>query len=166
MKTKVKLIFLPLIAVTLGVCVWKACDDMSVVEIKNEFREHKSRFEEVVSMAKTDRALSRVSKWRSESPERLGGIGADRVAEYRRHLAAIDCPAIAVFRDPLEIFFRLDSRGLSVSGRQSGVAYVESQTIRGILSTNLQTEMDRPTETNFQFEQIEGNWYVYFLYED
>ena len=138
MKTKVKRFLLPLIAVTLGVCFWKACDDMSVVEIKNEFRAHKSRFEQVVSMAKTDRALRRVSKRKPESVERLGGIDADRVAEYRGLLAELDCPAIEVFRDPLEVFFGLDSWGLSVSGWQSGVAYIESQNVRGILSTNLQ----------------------------
>ena len=62
------------------------------------------------------------------------------------------------------VWFHASTRGLAVSGSSKGYAYLLEKP--KTLVDNLDEYWSKDNKSFTAFRQIEGNWYLYFDYED
>jgi hypothetical protein len=133
-------------------------------ELIDNFYSHCPEFDQLLQMALEDQELSRVAYdfTRPENPETIG-VTQERLNEYRRLFDELNLEAgIDNGRD--SIWFIASARGLSVSGSAKG--YIYSRIPPGLIVEDLDS-YDSPDGRSFTaFQKIEGNWYLYYDYED
>jgi hypothetical protein len=149
-------------------------------DLLGRFRQHRGELETLVRMFEADKGLGRVGRdfTRPEDPRRLG-ISPERIHEYRRLCAAVGASACiegydAEFdrlhnagerggserKDP--IWIHVAARGLSISGSSKGFMYSTASPFPVV------ADLDRvsPRSSGTWVRHIQGQWYLYFDYED
>lgn len=114
----------------------------------------------------TDRGLGRVAYdfTRPENPGAIG-ISRERLGAYRRLFDKLDLSAgIEGYDEKDIVWFHASTYGLSVTGSGKGYAYVKERP--KLVVGNLDTYWSADGRSFTAFRHIEGNWYLYFDYED
>jgi hypothetical protein len=164
---------------------FSGCDQARVghpsdAQLLERFRSHREELEALVRMFEEDAGLGRVgaSFTRPEDPGRVG-VSEQRIREYRRLCAAVGAPDCiegydatfdrlygAVEPDRTEskdpIWIHVSGVGLSISGSSKGFAYSPSPPFPVVADLDLVS----PTRSGTWLRRIEGNWYLYYEYED
>ena len=124
----------------------------------------------MVTMFQADKALSRIAPdfTRPDDPAKAGVTPA-RLGDYRslfKKAGVGNGMEGYGYRDM--IWFLVSSLGLSVSGSGKGIAYVQGTP--DLLVPDLDAHIAKAhaghAESFTAFQRIEGNWYLYYDYED
>ena len=104
-----------------------------------------------------------------ESPNTWNGkeieVSNERLKEYKKLFATIGLSAgIEGYCEKKMITFYASTQGLSISGSTKGYAYLV--TPPKTLVDNLDNYWSSDNRSFTAFRHIEGNWYLYFDYED
>jgi hypothetical protein len=142
----------------------------SSASLVKQWRDHRTTLEQLVTMMQADKALQRVAPDFTR-PENLAAAGIDetRRTEYRRLLKQAGVRnGLSGYGEKGEIWFHVSSLGLSVSGSGKGIAFVDGApelVVADLDAHILQAHKDR-AESFTAYQRIEGNWYLYYDYED
>lgn len=142
------------------------------------FGAHRSKFEELLKMFEADRSLGRVGPdfTRNASffekcvgPNAWDGkvtlVAEERLAAYRQLFKELGLTAgIEGYCDKIEVLFYASTRGLSVSGSMKG--YSNLKVRPEVVVESLDTYWSADGRSFTAYKQIDGNWYLYFNYED
>jgi hypothetical protein len=147
-------------------------------ELIKNFQTHRAEFDELLEMFKADRSLGRVGPdftrpanffERCEGPNARNGneieVSEERLADYRKRFSRLGLPyGIEGYCDKHRVHFYASGLGLSVTGSTKGYAYSDDppQTLVDDLDTYWSTD----GHSFWAYRRIEGNWYLYFQYED
>ena len=132
----------------------------------SEFQSHKAEFDKLLQMFLTDKGLGRVA-YSFTRPENLNeiGISEQRLREYRDLFDELSLSAgIEGYDEKEAIWFHASTYGLSVSGSSKGFAYLTKPPQLVVDSLDGYRSKDGRSFTAFR--HIEGNWYLYYDYED
>lgn len=134
-------------------------------DLVGKFHAHKAEFEQLLQMFQDDKGLGRVSDFtRPENPESIG-ISRERIREYQRLFRKAGLEAGIEGYDEKEIiWFHASSQGLAVTGSGKGYAYTRKRPETVV--DNLDSYWSKDGKSFTAFRHIEGNWYLYFEYED
>lgn len=150
----------------------------SDAELIKNFHEHRPGFDELIQMFTSDQGLGRVgadftrsssffekctgaNSWSSNET----GVDDDRLREYRKRFATLGLPkGIEGYCDKEHIWLYASTRGLSVTGSSKGYVYVTKMPSPVVESLDDYWSADGKSFTAFR--HVEGNWYLYFTYED
>jgi hypothetical protein len=113
-----------------------------------------------------DTGLGRIGRGFTR-PEDPGSIGVtqQRLRSYRELFKALGLPDGIEGYDKKEIiWFHVSSQGLSVSGSSKGYAYLVKRP--ELLVHSLEDYWSEDGQSFTAFRLIEGNWYLYFDFED
>ena len=161
------LLLLP--AAILSSCDW-ADEHPSSASLQKQWGDHRADLEKLVTMIKADKALQRVAPDFTR-PENLtsAGIDAKRLDEYRRlfkHTGVKN--GIESYGEKDMVWFHVSSLGLSVSGSGKGIAYVEGEPegIMPDLDAHILKAHKERARSFTAFQRLEGDWYLYYDYED
>ena len=130
------------------------------------WRTHKNDFENLLQMFLTDKKLGRVAPGftRPENPSEIG-VNAARLSEYRNYFTKLDLTAgIEGYDEKNIIWFHASTQGLAVTGSGKGYAYTKNKP--ELLVDDLDKYWSKDGRSFTAFKPIEGNWYLYFDYED
>lgn len=158
---------------TLGAIIWGANMFLALFdepphpssqELIDNFYTHQAEFEQLRQMFLADEGLSRVADdfTRPENPEVMG-ITPARLDEYRRLFHQLNLKA-GIEGDKESIRFIASTRGLSVSGSAKG--YVYTRVPPELMVDNLDTYRSEDGRSFTAYQHLEGNWYLYYDYED
>lgn len=155
------------VVVITGSCSTKHPSDKDLLENFNKYR---NELNQLAQMFLADRGLTRVAYdfTRPNNPETIG-VTKDRIKQYRSLFSKLDLSAgIDAGVDSPEkkkiIWFLSSTKGLSVSGSTKGYAY--SVKSPELIVENLDTYWSKDGRSFTAYKHIEGNWYVYFDFED
>jgi hypothetical protein len=157
------IVTLLLATVSFSACSSKHPSDETLLK---EFQTHKAEFNQLLQMFLSDKRLGRVAYnfTRPENPSEIG-ISQQRLQEYRELFDELNLSAgIEGYDEKDVVWFHASSQGLSVTGSSKGFAYITKppQLIVG----SLDGFRSRDGRSFTAFRHIEGNWYLYFDYED
>lgn len=137
--------------------------DAALVE---NFRSHRSGFEQLLGMFVADRGLGRVAYdfTRPENAETVG-VNGDRLRAYRELFDELGLSAgIEGYGEKDLVLFHASTYGLAVSGSSKGYAYLKE---RPALVVDDLDKYRSPDGRSFTaYRHVEGDWYLYFDYED
>ena len=152
--------------------------DEKLIEI---YQSHKNEFNQLLQMFQEDKSLGRVAPeftrtanffeeckapniWNGKNIE----IGEARLSEYRKLFSLLELPAgIEGYCEKDIILFYASTKGLSVTGSSKGFAYLEEMPTGNLkIVENLDNYWSSDGKSFRAFRRIEGNWYLYFDYED
>ena len=131
-----------------------------------EFQGHKPQYNKLLEMFLADKDLGRVAYdfTRPDEPEKFG-ITQLRLQEYRTLFKELKLSAgIEGYAPKDSVMFLRSTRGLSVSGSSKGLAYLLKPPALVVNSLDDYRSQDRRSFTAFR--HIEGNWYLYYDFED
>lgn len=136
------------------------------------FKQQRAGFEELRQMIAVDKGLVRVAEdFTDPSDPATIGISAERVKEYRKLLAKVDCPR-GLLAAPARpgIYFLNSTRGLSIGGGSAkGFCYIEDpQKLNGkpvFVSDTGGYRAEHSNDHFSAFRRIEGNWYLWLEYD-
>lgn len=133
-------------------------------ELINNFYTHRAEFDRLLQMAIEDQELNRVAYnfTRPEDPE-LIGITQERLNEYRLLFHKLNLEA-GIENHNYRVWFIASSSGLSISGSAKGYIYTEVHPDLVVEDLDSYDSADGRSFTAYQ--QIKGNWYLYYDYED
>jgi hypothetical protein len=117
-------------------------------------------------MFQSDKKLGRVA-YDFTRPEKPGEIGIteERIKEYRRFFDELKLTAGIEGYEPKDsVMFIRSTQGLSISGSSKGFAYLEKRP--ELLVDSLDDYRSKDGRSFTAFRHIEGNWYLYYDYED
>jgi hypothetical protein len=137
------------------------------------WRDHRNELEETLKMFLADKELGRVAPTftRPEDPSTIG-ISAERIARYRMLLSSAGISdGIEGYGRKDDIWFRVSDRGLSISGSAKGIAWrTATPESPKILVDDLDAYLAKMFPGHHRsftaYQRIEGNWYLYYDYED
>jgi len=147
-------------------------------ELIKNFQTHRAEFDELLEMFKADRSLGRVgpdftrsasffetctgpNAWNGEEPE----VSEGRLKDYRTRFTKLGLTAgIEGYCEKDAVHFHASTRGLSVTGSSKGYAYLASPP--KIVVDDLDTYWSEDGKSFTAYRHIDGNWYLYFDYED
>jgi hypothetical protein len=138
-----------------------------------EFHSHTNDFERLLAMFREDRQLGRIAPGFTRPANFFSGkplpegkpAGVGRLAEYWALFAKLSLSAgIEGYDDKEMVRFIRSTRGLSISGSSKGYAYMEVPPELVVESLDDYWSGDGRSFTAFR--HIEGNWYLYFDFED
>ena len=144
-------------------CSSKHPTDQSLID---NFQSHKSEFNQLLQMFRADRSLGRVAYdfTRPANPQDIG-ISQQRLAEYRALFDQLDLSAgIEGYDEKGLVWFHVSTQGLSVTGSGKGFAYLKESP--PLVVDSLDTYWSKDGRSFTAFRHLEGNWYLYFDYED
>lgn len=113
-----------------------------------------------------DKGLGRVAYdfTRPERPEEVG-VTRERLADYRKLFGNLGLTAgVEGYDEKDMVWFHVSTYGLSVTGSSKGYAYLRERP--KLVVDNLDTYWSRDGKSFTAFRHIEGDWYLYFDYED
>ena len=137
--------------------------DQSLID---NFQSHKSEFSQLLQMFLADKGLGRVAYdfTRPANPQDIG-ISQQRLAEYRALFDRLDLSAgIEGYDEKDLVWFHASTQGLSVTGSSKGFAYLKEPP--KLVVEKLDNYWSKDGRSFTAFRHIEGNWYLYFDYED
>jgi len=164
-KRKIQgIFFLVIVIVVLTNC--SASKHPSDKDLIDNWRSHKNDFETLLQMFLTDKQLGRVAPTftRPENPGEIG-VTVARLSEYRNYFSKLDLTAgIEGYDEKDIIWFHASTQGLTVTGSAKGYAYTKTKP--KLLVDDLDKYWSKNGRSFTAFKSIEGNWYLYFEYED
>ncbi len=147
-------------------------------EMIETFNEHRDKFDTLLRMFQEDRSLGRVAYdftrtsnffEKCEEPDCWQGkeieVSDQRLAEYRKLFSKIGLEkGMEGYGKKESIVFIASTKGLSITGSSKGFIYttVEPRT----LVDDLDSYWSPDGKSFMALRRIEGNWYLYFDYED
>lgn len=135
-------------------------------ELIDNWKTHQAEFEQLHQMFLADKGLDRVGHdftWPSD-PAQIGVTPA-RLSEYRQLFQNLNLTAGIAGGGAKEIvMFIASTKGLSVTGSSKGYAYAIAKP--PLVVEDLETYWSKDGRSFAAFKHIEGNWYLYFDYED
>lgn len=131
-------------------------------DLSLRFEEHRAKFETIVSMAKEDSNATRIAP---DFFKPAGAISEQRWATYRTLFDELGLESgLANWRPSGPITLIASSSGLATGGSSKGYAYLEQ------VPDNLYSSLDQRPEdlqsNDWAYRRIEGNWYLYFVWDD
>ena len=163
LKVKSQVILFSITAVLLGCGRLNHPSDQELID---NWRAHKSEFQQLLQMFIADKGLGRVAPdfTRPENPINVG-VTQERLKAYRNLFNTLGLSAGVEGYDEKEtIWFHASTQGLAVSGSSKGYAYLSKKPV--LLVENLEKYWSTDGKSFTAFKLIEGNWYLYFDYED
>lgn len=120
-----------------------------------------------------DKELGRVAPdfTRPEDPSKAG-VTAERIARYRKLLSAAGVASGIEGYDPKnQVWYHISSRGLSISGSSKGVVWRSTppeapELLVDDLDAFLAKTFPGHSRSFTAYQRLEGNWYLYYDYED
>lgn len=166
-----------LLATLIAACGFEASHPKDI-ELMARFNEDRVKFDELIQMFKEDRSLGRVDKDFERSAsffEKCDGEGAwnssrilvdrTRIDDYRKRLAELKIAAgIEGYCEKDHIILIASTQGLSVTGSSKGYAFLKDPP--AILVEDLDNYWSADRRSFTAYRHIDGNWYLYFDYED
>ena len=144
------------------------------------FNAHREDFETLVQMLKEDRALGRVANDFTRTSNFFGdckeetmecstakeiGVTEARLSEYRRLFNKLDLEkGIEGYGKKETIAFLASTKGLSVTGSTKG--YWHTTVAPKTIVDDLDTYWSADGKSFLATRHIDGNWYLFFDYED
>jgi hypothetical protein len=156
-------VLLFLLTATLAGCSRNHPSDQAMT---SEFQSHKAQFQQLLEMFQTDKDLGRVAYdfTRPAEPEKLG-ITQERLKQYRALFTELKLSAgIEGYPPKDSVMFIRSTQGLSVSGSSKGFAFLLKQP--ELLVNDLDEYKAKQQRSFTAFRHIEGNWYLYYDFED
>ena len=154
-----------LAAFSLGGCLFGSEHSTDEQMISN-FQEHRSEFEQLLEMIRSDKGLLRVDDtWTLPEDPQTIGVSRDRINEYRNMFYRVGVPrgfSAPESRESIELI--ATTKGLSVTGSAKGYAWLASRPV--VVVDDLDTYWSKDGKSFRAFRHIEGNWYLWFDYED
>jgi hypothetical protein len=144
-------------------CSSKHPSDQSLLD---NFQTHKAEFNQLLQMFLADKGLGRVAYdfTRPEHPENIG-ISSDRLQQYRKLFSRLGLSeGIEGYDEKELVWFHASAQGLSVTGSGKGYAYLTKPP--PLIVESLDNYWSKDGKSFTAFRHIEGNWYLYFDYED
>jgi hypothetical protein len=135
-------------------------------ELLDNFQAHKAEFDQLLQMFLSDKGLGRVAYdfTRPGDPQTVG-VTTDRLKEYRRRFDKLELSAGIEGYDGKDIvWLHSSTQGLAVSGSGKGYAYLRKPPEMQVQDLDKYWSKDGRSFTAFR--HIEGNWYLYFNFED
>ncbi len=162
-------------------CCVLACEDKEHSkdeQLIQNFQNHKAEFNQLVQMFQEDKSLGRVSYdftrtsnffEKCKEPNGWNGkeieVSNERLYQYRKLFKNLGLSAgIEGYCEKEIIEFIASTRGLSVTGSSKGYAYLQKPP--KILVDSLDNYWSEDKKSFTAYKHIEGNWYLYFDYED
>ncbi|MEP6704528.1 MAG: hypothetical protein ABJB34_06965 [Acidobacteriota bacterium] len=150
----------------------------SDADMIRKFNDHRDEFDTLVSMFKEDRSLGRVGANFTRTSnffEKCSGKDAwegseievtrERLHDYDKRFADLGLTAgIEGYCEKESIVLYASTRGLSVTGSSKGYAYLGQPP--KIITDNLDSYWSEDGRSFTAYRHIDGNWYLYFDYED
>ena len=122
------------------------------------FRERRTEFDEVRTMAMSDPVIRRVDENWTDPPN----IAEDKVAKFRELFRVIRTPrGISKYRSSGELEVIASALGWVASGSTKGYLYAEGKP-SGTIMNSLDDTEDLTSVGDRYLKQIEGNWYLFF----
>jgi hypothetical protein len=142
----------------------------STASLQKQWRDHRADLEKLVSMIKADTELHRVAPDFTR-PDNLAAAGVDekRLEEYRHLIKQTGVKSgIESYGAKETIWFHVSALGLSVSGSSKGFAFVDGdpETVVPDLDAHILQSHKEHAPSFTAFQRIDGNWYLYYDYED
>lgn len=140
----------------------------SAATLLNNFQTNRADFERLLQMFMEDPQLGRVA-YDFTRPASLEAAQVDvpaaRLNQYRALFTKLNLSAgIEGYGDKRTVWFIASTQGLSIGGSAKGYAYQVAQPELVVEDIDRYRSEDGRSFTAFQL--IEGNWYLYFDYED
>jgi hypothetical protein len=132
----------------------------------SQFQSHQAEFNKLLQMFLIDKRLGRVA-YNFTRPENPGEIGItqERLKEYRDLFDELDLSAgIEGYDEKDLVWFHASTQGLSVTGSSKGFAYLLKPP--KLIVDSLDGYRSKDGRSFTAFRHIEGNWYLYYDYED
>ena len=130
------------------------------------FQSHKAQFNQLLQMFLEDKKLGRVAYdfTRPANPSEIG-ISNQRIQEYRKLFDELNLTAgIEGYEEKDLVWFHSSTQGLSISGSSKGFAYVLKPP--PLIVDTLDGYRSKDGKSFTAFRHIEGNWYLYYDFED
>jgi len=129
------------------------------------FENHEEDFETLLNMLREDKKLRRVDEdWTDPDDLSMIGVSEGRIRDYRALFAKLRVPRGFCAHHGPEVFTLIASTyGLSVSGSSKGYEYREEAPDQVV------ADLDSYWSNGDSFRayrHIDGNWYLYFDFED
>jgi hypothetical protein len=180
MKVFIKFLALVLLAFFAIGCmtdIWKKEHPKDEKLIEN-FQSHKEEFNQLLQMFLEDKYVGRIDfdftrasdffeKCKSSDGQNGNEIelSKDRLESYRKLFNELGLSfGIEGYCEKEKVIFYASTQGLSVSGSTKGYAYLANPPEKIVDNLDKYWSQDRQSFTAFR--HIEGNWYLYFDYED
>ncbi|MFC1617843.1 hypothetical protein ACFL2B_01030 [Patescibacteria group bacterium] len=155
----------------LSVLFGVGCDSHSSDEkmIQN-FNDHKSEFEELLTMFQADKKLGRVGDGFTRSADLESediGVTEERLDEYYKLFEELGLPdGIEGYGDKETIYFYSSTAGLGISGSMKGYIYTEDPEYYFEQVNNLDEYTSSDGQSFDAIRDIGYGWYLYYSYED
>ena len=145
-------------------------------ELIANFQNHKDEFNQLLRIFEEDESLGRVANdftrrnfYEKAFPKNWDGkeieASEERLYKYRNLFRKLNLSAgIEGYGEKNLIVFHASTQGLSVTGSSKGYAYILEEPT--ILTDSLDEYQSKDGRSFTAFRHIEGNWYLYFDYED
>ncbi len=150
------------------VWVWTSGDipHRADAELIDNFRAHRAEFDRLLGMVHADEKLLRVDvDWTSPENPQEAGVSPERVEEYRRMFRKLGVRrGFNAFGGRDYVEFMTSAKGLSIGGSAKGYAY--STRRPELIVDDLDRHRARQTSSFTAYRHIEGDWYLFFNYED
>ena len=162
-SAKISISFSLLLILSIAGCSSRHPTDQKLLA---EFQSHKAQFEQLLAMFQADKKLERVaySFTRPDNPVEIG-ITRERIQQYRDLFDNLKLTAGIEGLEPKDmVMFHRSTYGLSVSGSSKGFAYFLKPP--QLLVDSLDGYRSKDGRSFTAFRHIEGNWYLYYDYED
>ena len=138
-----------------------------------QWRDHRKEFDETLQMFLADTALGRVAPdfTRPEDPTTIG-VRPERIARYRQLLRSAGVASgIEGYAPKNMVWYRVSDRGLSISGSSKGIIWrSETPGAPDLLLDDLDAFLAKTFPGHHRsftaYQRLEGNWYLYYDYED
>jgi hypothetical protein len=134
----------------------------SAQSLIGNFQNHTADFNQLLQMFLQDQQLERIAP---DFTRPANSVSSARLTEYRAFFSKLSLEAgIEGYGEKRQVFFIASTFGLSVSGSGKGYAYCIERPALIVDAIDTYRSPDGKSFTAFQ--HIEGNWYLYFDYED
>jgi hypothetical protein len=141
----------------------------------DNFQAHKTEFNQLLQMFLTDQKLMGVAyQWTDPANIQSAGITPERLKAYdglfwKVNLGLALRPSLSLRRhhdqeDPKAVEFIFSTRGLAVSGSVKGYVYTVKRP--SLVVDNLNTYRSEDGKSFTAYRYIEGNWYLFYDYND
>lgn len=135
-------------------------------KLAGKFEKNTAQFEQLIEMIRQDLPLRRVDDdWTDPHDLASVGISEDRIAAYRKifRTLGIDRGFEVLRRQPLEVFFIVDTSGLLNSGA-AAKGYVYKEVEPSYLEESLDVYSPSFGKWASAYKLLSGKWYLYFEY--
>jgi hypothetical protein len=132
----------------------------------DKWTRHRGEFDELLGMFQSDQRLGRVAPTFTR-PERWAdaGVAPARIKDYRRRCDDLGLEAgIEGYDEKDVVWFIASARGLSVTGSGKGYVYMTQPPELVVPSLDKYWSSDGRSFTAYR--HLDGNWYLFFDYED